>query len=109
MDRKSRGRKEAELWIEIQDLIGKSSKWPQSIRKLFWQKIVNYFDRFKLVTFCFVNGLYPQLAIQWINLHHGLRDQDAKRHVFSLFENMENGAFDDAERYRYCSFNVSTM
>ena len=60
------------------------------------------------MTLCFVNGLYPQLAIQWLNLH-GLRDQDAKRHVFSLFENMEKGAFDDAERYRYYAYNASTM
>lgn len=109
MDRKSRRGKEAQLWFEIQDLIGKASMWPPSIRKLFWQKDLNYFDRFKFVTFCFVNGLYPQLAIKWLNLHHGLRDQDAKRHVLSLFENMENGVFDDAERYRYYAYNVSTM
>ena len=63
MDRKSRQRKEAQLWSEIQDLIGKASKWPQSIRELFWKKNLNYFNRFKFVTFCFVNGLYPQLDI----------------------------------------------
>ena len=49
------------LWLEMADIISDQQDWPLYIRAIFWQKDIGYLNRFKIVTFSAVNGLYPDI------------------------------------------------
>ena len=49
----------AKIYHDIQDILVSASEWPRFIRKLFWMRPIQYFDRILLCSFCFMNGLYP--------------------------------------------------
>ena len=85
--------REAQLWKDIQDIIGNASLWPLNIRRLFWTKCVKHFDRIKLVTFCFVNGLHPDILLEWSQLKGLCRDENAFRHFKYLFTTFESGVY----------------
>ncbi len=85
-------RKIYELWSEIQDLIGTASKWPRKIRRFFWTENLKHFDRILMCAFCYVNGLTPELLIDWIELKHLLDDHGLK-HVKQLFKYFEEGRY----------------
>lgn len=97
---------EYETWTTIQDIVGPGSNWPPRIRRIFWNNRLNYFHRYLYVTFCYVNGLAPELAIHWLQIRRSLLDISAQNHVRSLFSMLESGVYNDNRRYNYYNFNV---
>lgn len=61
-------RREYELWKDIQDIIGDASCWPKEICRLFWSHNLNHWQRQYLTSFVYVNGLHPDVFVEWANL-----------------------------------------
>jgi len=56
------------LGVIIQDIIGKSHKWPKYYRELFFEsKKLYYKTRFTLVIFLLGNGVNPDLIYQYLD------------------------------------------
>ena len=54
------------LWLEIIDIIGPIHLWPKDIRQLFWEKHWTNKQRFKIAVFAYINGLNPEVLLDWI-------------------------------------------
>ena len=67
-----------EKWDLIQNLIGPADKWPFFIRRNFPTPGLKHWDKIMLVTFAFVNGLAPELLMEWVELMDLARDRAAK-------------------------------
>ena len=67
------------LFDDICDIIGSSEEWPKRISELFWSRNITHWDRFILCTFVVVNGLNPQLFLEWINVIGMARDKHSLR------------------------------
>ena len=74
-----------EMWLSIQDIIGSASLWPHVIRRLFWTANVSHFDRLIIVAFVYINGLHPEVFMEWARHMHLGRDDAAYRHMSNLF------------------------
>ena len=82
----SKNKKIYESWVDIQDIIGNASLWPLKIRRLFWKQGVKHFDRILLATFVYVNGLNPEVFLDWARLIGLGSDMAAYRHFEALFK-----------------------
>lgn len=60
--------KEYELWMDIQEIIGNATHWPRKIRELFWTKKLNHWERVLITAFVYVNGLHPDVFLEWAEL-----------------------------------------
>lgn len=90
-------------WREIQDIIGDASEWPHRIRRLFWTTNIRNFERLLVAAFSYVNGLHPDILMNWASLMNLCRDQAAVRHFAYLFR-----AFDNKKYQKYYAWNVTT-
>ena len=91
------------MWEDIQDIIGPAREWPYRIRRLFWTRNLNHFQRILVCSFCWVNGLNPLVLMEWMELMNQLRDGAAVRHVRALFR-----IFEERHRnYNLYAYNVS--
>lgn len=97
----SRNRRIYVLWEDIQEIIGPASHWPHMIRRLFWRRNLQHFQRILVCTFVFVNGLNPIIFDEWMLLMNLCRDQAAINHVRNLFRLFESGRY-----YRLYAYNV---
>ena len=94
----------AQLWREIQDIIGSASLWPRHIRRLFWSGHIDSFNRTSVATFVFVNGLNPEVFLEWASLLKLCRDRAARNHFKYLFRTFEA----DPRRYpNLYAYNIS--
>lgn len=75
-----------EKWTIIQDIIGDAKHWPFSIRRLFWTKHIKHWDRLLLTAFVYVNGLNPDIFLEWAYLLELGRDSAAYKHFESLLK-----------------------
>ena len=50
-----------EMRKEMQDIIGDAKKLPRSIRKIFWSKKISHWNRLRLASAIWINGLNPQV------------------------------------------------
>ena len=82
----SKNRQIYESWRDIQEIIGEASKWPAKIRRSFWIPGAKHFDRILLVTFVIVNGLNPEMFMDWARLIGLGNDEAAYRHFSALFK-----------------------
>ena len=60
------------LWYDITDIIGPLRNWPPLIRNFFFKKNLTHTEILKLSTFTYVNGLNPDMLVDWcdkMNLH----------------------------------------
>lgn len=89
------------LWMTIQDILGPARLWPYMIRRLFWTQHLKHFQRILISSFVYVNGLNPDLFIEWDRLIDLGGDESAYRHFIALFRLFEN------RRYNLYAFNVS--
>ena len=96
---------EAQLWFDIQDLVGPAGLWPHVIRRWFWTKHLNYMQRQIVSAFVFINGLDPSIFLQWVNIKNLARDQAAHAHFAYLFDRFEQ----DPKLYGYglYAYNVT--
>ena len=51
------------LWDDILDIIGPVKKWPPKMRNLFFKQGLSHFERLKVCTFVYVNGLNPVMFL----------------------------------------------
>jgi hypothetical protein len=79
--------------MSIQDIIGAAKLWPAYIRTLFWSRNVKYFSRAVLAAFVYINGLNPEIFIEWVELRKICRDKSAKNHFKALFSDFESGKY----------------
>ena len=98
----SRNRQIYQLWMSIQDIIGPTYLWPVNIRRLFWIGNLNHFQRIVVSTFVYVNGLNPEIFMQWVELLNLARNPEAIRHFNAIFRLFESG-----RNYRLYAYNVS--
>lgn len=57
--------REYELWTDIQCIIGNATHWPKSVRLLFWKKNLTHWERLRITSFVYVNGLNPEVFLEW--------------------------------------------
>jgi len=98
----TRERQVYQLWIDIQDQIGDATQWPHTIRRLFWTRNINHWERILLCTFCWVNGLNPVVFEEWWRLIGLCRDRAAENHMAALFRLFEGG-----RNYTLYAFNMA--
>ena len=92
-----------ECWMTIQDIIGRASLWPVSIRRYFWTPNLKLWQRTLVATFVFINGLNPTDFMDWVELLHFCSDSEAIRHFEYLFSTFES----NPRRYNLYGYNVS--
>ena len=97
----TRAAKIRDLWAEIQDIIGPANFWPHLIRRLFWTRNINHFQRILVCTFVFINALNPEVFIEWAQLMHLCRDRAADNHIRAFFRLLANG-----RNYNLYAFHV---
>lgn len=93
------------LWMNIQDIIGAAKLWPAYIRTLFWSKNVKYFHRAVLAAFIYINGLNPDIFLEWVELRKICRDKSAYKHFKSLFSDFESGKY--IGKHKLYGYNVA--
>ena len=91
-----------EILMSVQDIIGPAYLWPINIRRYFWTANLTHFQRILVCTFVYVNGLNPEIFMQWVELLHLARDPAALRHFNALF-----GLFQNGRNYTLYAYNVS--
>ena len=81
--------------------MGDASLWPINIRRIFWTKYSNNMQRVLLCIFCYVNGLSPDVILEWNNCFQIFRDNSAIQHFLFVNSALEGG------RYRYLyAYNI---
>lgn len=90
------------LWTDIQEIVGPAKRWPHKIRKLFWTKNIRHFDRIILSAFVYVNGLNPDVFLEWVAMIGLARDQEAFKHFSYLLHSKFNET-----KYNLYAFNVT--
>ena len=80
-----------EVWMTIQDIIGPAYLWPINIRRYFRTSNLNHYQRILVCTFVYVNGLNPEIFMEWVQLLNLARDPAAIRHFNALFRLFESG------------------
>ena len=89
LERANYNRSVWEKWNTVCDILGPPQRWPHSIRRLFWAKALSYNQRFRLVIFCFNNGLEPQIILDWFSLRKMVRDTQTMRELQQLVKDLE--------------------
>ena len=69
------------LWRDIQDIIGPASQLAHLIRRLFWTKNLNHFNRSIVAALVFVDGVF----MEWADLMGVITDADARREFHGQF------------------------
>ena len=54
-----------DMWEHILDIIGPVRNWPPEIRNLFFKTNLSHIEVVKICTFANVNGLDPDLLVEW--------------------------------------------
>ena len=85
-ERRNNNRIIFETWSTIQDIIGPANQWPYSTRRLFWTKHLKHWDRLRISAFVYVNGLNPDIFLEWARLQDLGRDASAYRHFEVLLK-----------------------
>ena len=82
-----------QLWKSIKDIIGDASKWSQLIRRLFWTRNINQFQRSIVAAFVSINGLNPEIFLEWVEKQFLCRDKKTFKHFRILFKEFEEGHY----------------
>lgn len=75
----------ADLWAHIKDILTPVDMWPKGMRLLFWKE-PRYQDRLTLMCFAWVNGLDPELLIEWFRITGKLYKKDREQHFRSILK-----------------------
>ena len=102
-ERRNKNREIFETWNVIQDIIGPANQWPYLIRRLFWIQHLRHWDRLLIAAFVYVNGLNPDIFLEWAHLQQLGRDASAYRH----FEALLRTVFPN-RTYNMYAWNVTT-
>ena len=91
------------LFDNICDIIGPAEEWPTVIRNLFWSPSVTHFNRLKLAAFVVVNGLHPEVFVEWVDLMGLTRDQSACKEFVSWLTELTTNRY---KWHKIYAFNV---
>ena len=91
------------LFDDICDIIGPADEWPTVIRNLFWTPACNHWNRMKLVAFIVVNGLHPELFMDWVDLMGLAGNISARREFVSWINELTSNEF---KWHKIYAFNV---
>ena len=78
------------LWDDILDIIGPVKKWPPKMGNLFFKQGLSHFERLKVCTFMYVNGLNPVMFFEWANFVQLLSNEAACRECQNWFNEFKN-------------------
>ncbi|CAC5359305.1 unnamed protein product [Mytilus coruscus] len=81
----SRSKAIYELWRDLKDVVWPARSWPYNIRQLFWKKNLKDWKRILLAAFAYVNGLNPEMLLDWAKLMGICRDNSGIRHFTAFF------------------------
>lgn len=92
------------LWCDLQDIIGNASLWPHAIRLFFWTRDLNHWNRVRVATFAYINGLNPDVLLEWGELvgMWGGPFSASHRHVKRLLNYFQAGV-----QYKLWAYNVA--
>lgn len=93
------------LFFEIQDIIGNFSYWPTHIQNWFLYGVpAGRGQRLRpiLAGFVWINGLNPEVFLDWCKLFPDLFSADALAHFAYLFQSFDSGYL----QYIY-SYNIT--
>ena len=76
------------LFDNICDIIGPSDEWPKRILELFWSREIKHWDHFVLSAFVVINGLNPDMFLEWIDIIGLAKDENSLRE-FKSFKNLK--------------------
>ena len=97
----SRNKQIYEQWSLIQDLIGPANRWPIAIRRYFCTRNLKNYNRLLITAFIFINGLPPNVFLDWCQLMHLLRDKAAINHIYYLLDKFKNSSKYDKTVYGF--------
>lgn len=69
----------------IQEVIRPANLWPLSIRRLFWTRPLRHWQRILICTFAYINGINPEVLIEWVLLLSLLNNEPGVRHIQRFF------------------------
>ena len=78
------------LWDDILDIIGPVKKWPPKMRNLFFKQGLSHFERLKVFTFVYINGLNSVMFFKWANFLQLLSNEAARRECQNWFNEFKN-------------------
>lgn len=91
------------MWTHIQDVIGSANLWPKPIRRFFWAKRLNQWERVRVASFLWINGLNPETFYDWCDVRKRMtRGSREHRHFQELFRLIDAGH----RRNRWWGWNV---
>ena len=93
------------LFDDICDIIGASDNWPERILKLFWTRNISHWERFMLCTFVVVNGLNPEVFLEWVDVIGMARDVHSLREFKTLLDSFTQNPDKWDRAYGYNIFN----
>ena len=94
------------LWDDIQDIIGPVNIWPKSMIRLFWKPNLSHMERLKVAAFTIINGLNPEVTLEWIELMGLARTNESLRdfkYFLQQFDMNENGKWNRIYQYNMYS------
>ena len=74
------------LFDHICNIIGPSDEWPKRILELFWSREIKHWDHFVLSAFVVINGLNPDMFLEWIDMIGLAKDENSLREFKSLLQ-----------------------
>ena len=92
-----------ELWLALQEIIGNHKFWPVVVRMIIWRQHISHFDRIVLSSFVFVNGLPPNILIEFLLLVNFSRNSGELEEIVTLLRAFES----DPHRYTYYAYSVT--
>ena len=91
------------MWYDILDIIGPTRNWPPDIRNLFFKTKLTHIERLKLYTFVNVNGLNPDILVDWCDKMNLQKDFKSQHDMIQLLATFET----DLDRYKHMyQYNV---
>ncbi|CAG2247119.1 unnamed protein product [Mytilus edulis] len=73
-----------------------------TLEKLFWKKNLKHWERILLAAFAYVNGLNPEMFLDWVKLMGLCRDNSGIRHFTAFFRLVDSGRM-----YKLYAYNVT--
>ena len=89
------------LWYDMVDIIGPVRNWPPKIRNLFFRKNITHSQQFQLCTFIFVNGVNPDMLLDWVDRMELCSSKKSHREFVSLLTTFETSPKKYAHMYAY--------
>ena len=102
-ERRIQRNKVADMWEHIKDILGPVNDWPFGMKERFW-RAPRYRDRISVLCFAWINGLDPELVIQWYGLNGWLDKKDREVHMRSILKVLE----EEPRRYNWWSYCIFT-